>query len=177
MNHVQEAGLVKPDVHWDWATFVSYGRKLMRSVDGRVTRWASSQFLNRTATHFEPWIWSAGGELFDEAKKRLLLTEPEALAALDWLAEQERTGVTGGGNWARQTLSMTRMYPGGFPSVTGTPWDFEWDVTLFPAGAGGQYTIWKGNVMGMAPQTPHQEEAWKLIKFLWLPDSRVIRFT
>jgi ABC-type glycerol-3-phosphate transport system substrate-binding protein len=77
--------------------------------------------------------------------------------------------VTGGGNWARQTLSMTRMYPGGFPSVTGTPWDFEWDVTLFPAGAGGQYTIWKGNVMGMAPQTPHQEEAWKLIKFLLAP--------
>ncbi|NLN17837.1 MAG: sugar ABC transporter substrate-binding protein [Firmicutes bacterium] len=169
VNHVQEAGLPKPDVHWDWNTFVSYGRKLMRTVEGRVTRWATTGYLNRTATHFEPWVWSAGGEVFDESKKRFLLTEPEAVAALDFLAEMQRTGLTGGGNFAQQTVSITRLYPGGFPTVTGVAWPFEWDVTLFPAGAGGQYTIWKGNVMAMAPNTPHQEEAWQLIKFLLAP--------
>lgn len=171
VTHMDEAGLPKPSVHWDWATFSSYGRKLIRSVDGRVTRWASTQYLNKTATHFEPWLWSAGGEVFDETHRRLRLIEPEALAALDWLAEQQRTGVTGPGNFTRQTASITPLYPGGFPSVTGTEWPFEWDVTIHPAGAGGQYSIWKGNVMTMAPDTLHQEEAWSLIKFLLAPNQ------
>ena len=64
LTHIYESGLPKPDVHWDLATFNEYARKLVRSVDGQITRWAStSHYLGRTAVHFQPWLWSGGGEL------------------------------------------------------------------------------------------------------------------
>jgi ABC-type glycerol-3-phosphate transport system substrate-binding protein len=170
LTHIYESGLPKPDVHWDLATFNEYARKLIRRTDGQVTRWAStSHYLGRTAVHFQPWLWSGGGELFDLENKRFLLTEPAAVNVLDWLAEQRATDRMGSGSFDNQTASITAMYPAGFPSVTGREWPFEWDVTIHPRGAGGQYSIWKGNVMTIAPDSPIKEEAWKFIKFLLVP--------
>ncbi len=63
------------------------------------------------------------------------------------------------------------MYPAGFPSVTGREWPFEWDVTIHPRGAGGQYSIWKGNVMTIGPSSVYKEEAWEFIKFLLVPNE------
>ena len=168
VTHVNEAGLPKPDFHWDWATFEEYVRKLTRSVDDRITRRGASTFTGAYA--YWPWLWSAGTDVVDMTTRRFRLTEPEAIEVLDWLAQLQVAGFIGSGNVANQTTSMQAMYPAGFPTVTGATWPFEWDVTLPPAGPGGQYTIWKGNAMGISPSTKHLEEAWELTKFLLAPN-------
>jgi ABC-type glycerol-3-phosphate transport system substrate-binding protein len=169
VTHMNEAGLPKPDVHWDWAAFESYVRKLTRSVDDRITRRGSTNFSG--AYSYWPWLWSAGSDVMDESHKRFRLTEPAAVEVLDWLAELQSAGCLGSGDIARQSASITAMYPGGFPTVTGKTWAFEWDVTLPPAGPKGQYSIWKGNTMGLSPATEHVEEAWTLAKFLLAPNA------
>lgn len=168
VTHVNEAGLPKPNAHWDWATFEEYVRKLTRSADDRITRRGAATFTGAYA--YWPWLWSAGTDVVDMTTRRFRLTEPAAVEVLDWLAELQVAGFIGSGNVANQSTSMQAMYPAGFPTVTGATWPFEWDVTLPPAGPGGQYTIWKGNAMGISPSTKHLEEAWELTKFLLAPN-------
>lgn len=169
MTHMSEVGLPKPDVHWTWATFENYVRKLTRSVDGRIARRGSTQFSG--AYSYWPWLWSAGGDVLDRDEKRFRLTEPVAVEVLDWLAELQGAGFIGSGDIAKQSVSITAMYPAGFPTVQGTDWPFEWDVILPPAGPGGQYSIWKGNAMALSPTTKHVDEAWELTKFLLAPGA------
>lgn len=170
VTHMAEAGLPPPNMHWNRETFIEYARKLTQSDGTRTTRWGSSQHVNWGT--FWPWLWAGGGRAFDEAHKRFLLTEPAALEALQWSADLRTVrNVAGSGDFVRQTVSMAQLYPGGFPSVTGMDWPFEWDVAIPPAGEGGQYGIWKGNVMGISPATPHVAEAWTFLKFLLAPDS------
>lgn len=171
VDHVREAGLAKPDVHWNRETYEEYARKLTRSENDRVTRYGTTQFLQTGSHAIWPWLWSEGARMFSEDGSRFTMTDPQAVSVMDWMAELNKAGVSGGGNFAGQTASISAMYPGGFPTVTGVEWPFEWDVIIHPEGPGGQYSIWKGNVMAISAFTEHKEEAWALLKFLLGPTS------
>lgn len=143
LTHMAEAGLPAPNVHWNRERFLEYARKLTQSDGTRTTRWGTSQHLYWGA--FWPWLWAGGGRVFDEENKRFLLTEPAALEALQWSADLRVVrNVAGSGDFVRQTVSMVQLYPGGFPSVTGVDWPFEWDVILPPAGEGGSTPSGRG---------------------------------
>lgn len=168
-THFEESGLSRPDPHWDRETFVEYAQKLRRSEGDRVIRYGSTSYLGWAS--FWSWVWSAGGSAFDANHKKFTLTEREAIDGLEWLAQMQTMGITGSGNFMNETVSIGAFYPASFPSVTGVDWDFDWDVTLWPAGPGGQYSIWKGNAMAISSSTPHLEEAWTFLKFLLAPES------
>ena len=172
VEHVREAGLAKPEIHWNRQTYEEYVRKLARSEGGVVTRYGSTQFLQTGSHAIWPWFWSEGARMFSEDLSHFTMTESEAVSVMEWLAQLNRAGVTGGGNFAQQSASITAMYPGGFPTVTGVEWPFEWDVIIHPEGLGGQYSVWKGNVMAISAFTEYREEAWTLLKFLLAPESR-----
>lgn len=169
VSHFKEAGLPIPDPHWDRETFAEYARKLTRFEGGQTIRYGTHHYIGWGT--FWHWIWSAGGRVVDENHRRFLLTEPEAVDALEFLNTLRRQGISGPGNFAAETASISQTYPAGFPSVSGVEWPFEWDVILWPAGPGGQYSIWKGNVMAINPATEHLEEAWTFLKFLLGPNS------
>ena len=170
LTHLNEAGLPPPDVNWNKESYVEYARKLTRTDGNRVTRWGSTRYLGWGS--FWPWVWSEGGQAFDLANRKFALVEPQALEALQWLADLEHViGVAGPGDFVRQTMSIAQMYPASFPTVTGIEWPFEWDVVVHPGGKSGQYGIWKGNVMSISPTTQHLEEAWTFLKFLLGPTS------
>lgn len=170
VNHVEEAGLAHPPVDWDWDTYADYAKKLTVSTDGeRPLRWGSRLYTRWQV--FWPWVWSAGGRVFDLENKRFTLTEAPAVAAFDWLTEMQRAEIAGPGNFPNQTISINTAYPGELPYASGITWPFEWDVITWPKGPGGQYTVWKGNAMAIGSTTPHVEEAWTFLKFLLAPGS------
>lgn len=166
----RESGLSEPSLSWDWAAFEETAQALTRVQDGVVTRNGSTTFLHWG--YLWPWVWSAGGRVFDASHERFLLLEPEGLEALNWLSDLEQRGITGDGNFARETAAFDRQYPGSLPYATGVEYPFEWDIAMWPAGPGGQYTIWKGNVMAITRGTEHLEEAWTFLKFLLGPNSQ-----
>lgn len=172
VSHFKESGLALPDPHWTRDEFVDYARRLTRTDGSQTIRYGSSEFLGWD--RFWPWVWSAGGRVFDENHKKFLLTEPEALDGLNWMNDMRQAGLTISPvsvPFASDNVSISFMYPAGFPSVTGQNWPFEWDVILWPAGPGGQYSIWKGNAMGISATTEHPEAAWLFLKFLLGPAS------
>lgn len=170
VDHFEESGLALPDMDWDWDTFETYARALARFDQGTVTRRASSQLLQYGSNAVWPWLWSAGARMFGDDNS-FALTQPEAVGALDWLADLNRAGLMGSASFAQQTASITVTYPGGFPSVTGTVWPFTWDVVPHPKGPAGQFSVWKGNVMAISSSTQHREAAWEFVKFLLGPTS------
>lgn len=170
VDHMNEAGLPKPDINWDRDTFSDYAKALTRSDGHQVIRHGTAEFL-RTGQHsIWPWLWAGGAGTFDENNDHFMMVQPEAIAVLDWMAGLSEAGVTGPpGSFRRESVSIDHMYPGGFPTVTGAEWPFEWDVTIHPAGPAGQYSVWKGNLMGISPFGEHQEEAWTFLKWLLSP--------
>lgn len=171
VDHVNESGLAKPDVNWDRETFYNYARSLTRIENDHVTRRGTFQFLQTGWAHIFPWLWSQGAHMFGENNERFSLTDPEAVEVMDWLADLSKSGISGTGDFAREQISINAIYPGDFPSARGIDWPFEWDVTIHPGGPGGQYSIWKGNVMAISPTTKHKEQAWTFLKYLLSPSG------
>lgn len=172
VTHMEEAGLPKPDLNWDRKTFEQYARTLTRRNGDQTTRYATTQLLQTGAHNIWPWLWSEGGRMVSEDNKRFLMGDTEAVAVMEWLADLALAGVSGSGNFRQETASITAMYPGGFPTVTGVELPFEWDVIIHPEGPGGQYSIWKGNVMAISPFTEHPEESWTFLKWLLGPEGK-----
>lgn len=167
---IDEAGLARPDHNWDRETYTEYARSLTRSSGERVTRWGSEHFI--TWSWIWPWVWGAGGDVIDEENQTFLLASREGLSGLEWLDQMRTLGISGHGKVAEQTASMSAQYPNHFSFVRGEEWPFEWDVTLFPAGPGGQSQVWKGNVMAISSSTPYRDEAWTFLKFLLSPRGK-----
>lgn len=168
-DHVAEAGLTRPDQHWSRDTFLEYMRKLTKSDGERTIRWGTGGYLSWGSVW--PWVWGAGGDVMDETSKQFRLAEPATIEALQWLADLNLVHGVVGGDFERQTRSLTVMYPAGFPSVTKLERPFEWDVTLPPGGPGGQKGIWKANAMSISSTTDKLEEAWAFLQFLLGPES------
>jgi|LSQX01.3.fsa_nt_gb multiple sugar transport system substrate-binding protein len=170
IEHLAEVGLPRPDPDWDRDTFLTYARKLTKTDGQRTIRWgASDQILSRTSVW--PWLWGAGADLVDETNKKFLLAEPEAIDALQWVADLHHVHGVVGGNFGQQTRSISMDYPGSLPFITGVEWPFEWDVILPPAGPVAQVGTWKANAMAISSSTSHVDEAWMFLQFLLGPNS------
>ncbi|MGI6082895.1 MAG: ABC transporter substrate-binding protein [Limnochordia bacterium] len=167
VEHMAEAGLPNPDRHWSREMFLEYMRKLTRSDGQQTVRWGTGGYVSWGSVW--PWIWAVGGDVVDEADKRFLLAEPTTIEALQWVADLNLVHRVVGGDFERQTRSLSAMYPAGFPSVTKLERSFEWDVTLPPGGSGGQKGIWKANAMAISTTTDRLEEAWTFLQFLLGP--------
>jgi multiple sugar transport system substrate-binding protein len=169
-EHVAEAGLTNPDPHWNRETFLTYARKLTKTDGYRTIRWGTTdRILSRTSVW--PWLRGAGGELVDETNRQFRLGEAAAVEALQWVADLHLVYGVGGGDFGKQTRSISADYPGSLPFITGADWPFEWDVTLPPAGPVCQVGTWKANAMAISSSTNNVDEAWALLQFLLGPDS------
>lgn len=169
-DHLAEVGLPRPDPDWDRDTFLTYARKLTKTDGQRTIRWgASDQILTRTSVW--PWLWGAGAQLVDETNKQFRLAEPEAVDALQWVADLHHVHGVVGGNFGQQTRSISMDYPGSLPFITGVEWPFEWDVILPPGGPVTQVGTWKANAMAISSSTTHVDESWTFLQFLLGPNS------
>jgi len=175
ITHMEQSGLGRPDLNWTQETWVDYLRKLtVRDTDGTVSRYGDRNPLVWDVGVF-PWLWAAGARMFNEDRTKFLLTEPEAVKALQQAADLHLVHdlvAPGWGSFESEKVSMTCTFPSEIVGMQRQDLSFEWDVTLYPAGEAGSFTVWKGNLMTISPQSKHPEESWKFLEFLLGPDSK-----
>ena len=170
---VAQAGLAPPsaswnDPNWDWEAMRTAGRFLRADTDGNGTMDRFGTAI-ATAVHqkFLPFIWQAGGRLFDPDYTQLMLDAPEGLAAIEYVRTGYEEGIftTGGINEIISgRVAMTVEIP---PTLVRLRDEaaFAWDVAALPMGPGGAATTMQPVPYGIAATTKHPEEALEFFKY------------
>jgi multiple sugar transport system substrate-binding protein len=129
-----------------------------------------------------PWIWSFGGAVTDEAKTAAtgyLTSEEtqEAYAFLKNLVDQGymHPGILGGGvdtwgGFGNNEIAMILEGPW-FPPFYGG--EAEYGFALMPAGAGGSVSVVGGEDIVMFQQSQHKEAAAEFIRFMLSEETQL----
>jgi len=166
-----------PDASWDHDDYLEAMKRLTRDRDrdGKVDLWGSQTYItwDRIQVHVNGW----GGHLIDpKNSQKVLLGEPEALAAQEWLRERmwgDRVMAT--------TLDVQDLWPddafiaGKIAMLEDGSWrlrhiltnaPFRVGVAPFPSGPARKVTLATTDGFGIYAGTKHPEAAWELVKFL-----------
>ncbi len=183
----REGGVALPQAGWTWDDFLAAAKALTRDTDGdgRLDQFGVS-FYRTPPLYWMPFVWSAGGRLFDETRRDFLLNEPAAIAGLRFYADlpnrhrvaprKTESGAASMSQWfLQQKLAMMVSGRWSVP-VLREQAAFDWDVAPLPAGPAGSRTGIDASGYAMAAGTEHPQAAWALIEFLSSPEA-VGRFT
>lgn len=171
------AGLAPPADDWTWADFLKTARALTydRDGDGRPEQFGVS-FSRSEPIYWLPYVWSAGGQLFNADQSALALDSPQALRGLDFYARWSSTeriaprkadiAAAAMSQWfLQQRLAMFISGRWTTP-VLREQASFAWDVAPLPRGPAGSRVGIDASGYAMAARTRHPKESWRLIAFL-----------
>lgn len=178
-----KAHLPYPDSNWTWAQYFQTARRLTLDLHGRtplekgfnprqVVQYGSGSGL---LTGFETVVDSFGVKALDVAAGRCNLDAPEAVAAMQLLADagaqqyampspafKESIGpafhagniaMSVDGSWRISTLKAAKV-------------PFRWGVALPPKGPKGRVILAEASENSIPARAAHQPEAWELIAFM-----------
>jgi multiple sugar transport system substrate-binding protein len=150
------AGLKAPGDTFDWSAFEAAATKLTAGT----TR---SGFATGTAPFdWMPWVWAAGGSVFDDdlAPTTCTLTDAPSASGLQRFADlwlQHRgaappSTVTAGETPLASFLKGTAGMVAGDRSTLAslTPASFKWQVTYLPQGPGGHATTYSATLIAVS---------------------------
>lgn len=174
----QQAGLPEPRSGWTWQEFLETARDLTLDTnnDGDPDRFGVSFFAD-PPLFWLPWVWSAGGSLFDEDHRRFTLDQPEALRGLQFYAnlrnqfhvapkKVESGGASMSQLFLQQKLAMMVNGRWSVP-VLREQAQFAWDVVPMPVGPSGTSRVGiDASGYAIAAKTAHPDECWALVQFL-----------
>jgi multiple sugar transport system substrate-binding protein len=173
----QREGLADPNdlaaqKKWDFNALLDAARRTTKKdASGAVTQWGLS-----TIGYWQPWIWAAGGELFDAGITKALLDQPRAIEGMQFEADlYARHGVAALTDAQRGGQNGFLAFDQGLGAayLHGT-WQiddrrknapFEWDIAPFPAGPrGDRATISPPGSIGISRPTKAAEATWEWLK-------------
>lgn len=167
---ITAAGLGEPTFRWTWETFATYVQKL--SIDAQndgVFEQIGYSFSN---LEWPIYVWSGGGEIFNDARTEFTLTKPAAVEALDFWASLSRRGwiaIPNANFGAGQTAMRTGAY---FEtrSLADRDLGFDWSVVELPRGVAGSVNRRVTHPWIIPIEAKYPKEGWDWIK-LWLSDE------
>jgi multiple sugar transport system substrate-binding protein len=166
-----------PQPNWTWAQFLKTAQALTvdQEKDGHPEQFAIG--FNRTPPLFWlPYVWSAGGDLFNADLTRPRFEESAVLKGLQFYADwRNRYHIAPTQKEAGQaTMSQLFLQQKTAMMVSGR-WSvpifrnqaaFEWDVVPLPQGPAGSKTGIDASGFAMSAKTANPKAAWELIAFL-----------
>jgi multiple sugar transport system substrate-binding protein len=181
---LEDSGLLAPNVidqeaRWTFDSFLDYARRMTNQAAGR---YGCSVAI--AMPDILPWVWSNGGELFDDGRE-CLLHRPEAVGALQFLQDLvHRYHVAprparGGDSEAMQlTSGRLGMYVASqaaappAPRPNRTP---AHGIVTMPRGVkGGRATLLQVQPMGIMKSSRRVDAAWQFVRFATGPDAGTI---
>ncbi|MDX2085088.1 MAG: sugar ABC transporter substrate-binding protein [Candidatus Melainabacteria bacterium] len=160
---------------WTWTAFLSAAQALTHLKE-TPSRFGVS-FYRQPPLFWLPFVWSAGGDLFNASRTQLTLAQPKALAGLQFYSDLrnryhvaprqvESGSATMSQLFVQQRLAMLVSGRWSVP-VFREQALFNWDVVPLPTGPAGVSRVGvDASGYAMAAKTPHPEAAWKLIAHL-----------
>lgn len=141
-NLFEESGLGAIPLEYSWDEFLTYARRttLDRNGDGTPDVWGFS--LYQYLRDYANFVWGNGGEILSEDMTRFAMTSPEAVEALQWLADLALVHQVSPtvdlyaqkAAWNYWYEGLAGMYPVGSWGIGGSRSrnQFDWDVAPFP---------------------------------------------
>jgi multiple sugar transport system substrate-binding protein len=173
-----QSGVPYPDETWDWNTFLEAAKKLTKDTngDGKIDQFGFSP--EPWLDSFIYWIWENGGEIVSEDLKTCIINQPEAVEALQFIADMRTkykvapsviaTQQPGQGSVELMSAGKLGMYVNGswMISELRKKAKFKWDVAPVPKGPKGRATVLFTVGMVIPTESRHPEEAWEFLKYL-----------
>jgi multiple sugar transport system substrate-binding protein len=182
---VRQAGASMPpaswkDPAWTWTTFLETCRTVRHAAGNR---WACDLVSGTTRRDWQPWVWSNGGALFNQDGTKVLLAEPPAVEALEFLVDlvhRHRVAPTAdelqamGGRRALFQAGNLFLYHEPVNSIAANRRgaSFDWSLTGLPRGK-GKTAVASGGGVGwfLAAPSTVKDETWELMKVLASKDG------
>ena len=158
---IDQAGKNATDPAFNAAKTVQWGTAMLGTTPRGEGFWA--------------WFKSMGGKLYDAEMKTTLITEPESIEALQWMADLR-------GKWKVAPLPGAITDPGDPFRIGKTANTFQhhanafflheekrtfkWDETYYPQGKGGLVISGGATGFSIPKATRHPDDAWVLTKFM-----------
>ncbi len=170
-------GVDYPDDSWDHDDYLSAMQRLThdRDGDGKTDLWGSMIDISwdRIQVHVNAW----GGHLVDPGDStRCLMTEPQAMQALEWIRARmwddkvmatflDAQNATTRQAFINQQIAMVEDGSWALKDILNGA-DFRIGVAPLPAGPARRATLATTDGFGIYAGTKHPEAAWELLKFL-----------
>lgn len=170
------AGIPLPSDDWTWDDFVNTARALTRDTDGDGTIDQYGLGVEATLFRLAPFVWQNDGPLVDDQEnpRRLTLTRPPSLEALQWFVDLRQVhGVTPTRVEEAAQDSESRFIGGTsamfLNSRRGTPTyreidGFTWDIAPLPQGRSAA-GILHSDAYCMSASSANKDAAWTFIEF------------
>lgn len=177
----EEAGVDLPKVGWTWDDFIEAARSIAggKGIERKYAFGAPFTIIS----YILPFIWSAGGDLFNETKTEFTLDTPQALARLNEIGKLMQEGVFANPFELPSEEAVTRLFSQNLIAMRQAAAievlsmqqieGLDFDVIHWPTGKDIlQTTVVKSNTVGISASTKYPEEAWTFLKFLRAPGGR-----
>ena len=179
-NMFKEAGIPNPIEQdkagkWDWNAYLDAAKKLTKGSGVDKVFGASSYPLSSAVYSF---IGSNGGKVLSDDKKKVVISMPETLEAIQFQIDMirvhkvaplpEESQVLGGDVKAFMAKKLGMFISGIWTGAdTRNVKDFDWAVAPLPKSpkTGYRRTIYKPNSTSMPAATKNADEAWKWMAF------------
>ncbi len=168
-----------PTSDWKWSDYLAAAQRLTkRNANNDVEIWGSEIVIG----WWGEWltlVQQGGGRLFDDDLQTCLLDRPEAHAGMQFyvdkvwkykIAPEPGRGPDQGfisGKLAMELVGHVGEWTK-YNQIAG----LDWDIQLLPSGpkpgVGGEMTL---EAVGMSKDTPHVEECWRFMKFMFARPS------
>lgn len=177
------AGLAYPASGWTWEDLRHAAIGLTRQEDDQTVQYG---FAYEPDDWWRLWVWQNGGEVYDDdfAPTRTLIKSPEAIEAIQWLADMTNIdGVTPPYEVQRTSLEIGRLFQEGklamafgnhalLPGFAATP-GLEWDVVGLPEGK-IRVNVAGGAGYAITSESKAKEAAWTFLEWLESPKGQAI---
>ena len=163
-----------PDKGWTWGDFVEIAKALTKDTngDGKIDQWGMLPSLD--AFQVYPMVWSNGGDFLNEQGTKCTLTSPEAIEAIQLLADLRvkhhvspfPEDIEGMGDIFMTGQCAMRhgavMY-GQALNKAGV--EFDWSIADYPRLKAGVVNLACTHPIMITTASPHPDAAWEWLKY------------
>ncbi|NLG83622.1 MAG: sugar ABC transporter substrate-binding protein [Firmicutes bacterium] len=177
----KDAGVELPKEGWTWQDFVKAATAIAGG-EGANRRYGYGHNELDIFTGILPFVWAAGGDVFDSRRTKFTFDNPRVLKRLDEIATLVKNKVFADPFEMTSADVVTRWFANNRIAMRlGAAVDIltlqgiegvDFGVIHFPCGTTTKTTIVKSNTVAISATTKYPEEAWVFLKFLRAPGGR-----